>query len=316
MGRSRSDPALRTRREIFGRAEGQVGSAIPGYMGHVPGARLEDAAHGSTFHRSLEIARGLRSRPTFDAQAMRLHQEADMRRTRTTEEMVTAPPVDGRGLGYPSAGDFMHSRVRASNEAKDESHFHSSMGLTSLSHEDRGAAERTKGFGHAARGVPGYGGHVPGKVAENVFADTWSKSHENSLGAHFSARMAAPKRFGMLTKGGTMVATVPSDTLPESSIFNTSYHDRLRGWSTCQFSGTEVDPAGRLAPRDRQEAFGLHQPPIPNVRSHGLRGSAIHGYMGWVPSRQGESIVGERQCKTNAISDHLSRKNQLRITQR
>lgn len=230
--------------------------------------------------------------------------------------MTRASAIDKRGIGYPAAGDYFASDIRAVNEEKDASHHHSAMGLTSLSHEDRGAAERLRGYGRSTRGIPGYCGYVPGKLAENVHADTWSKSNEKSLGAHFGARLAAPKKWGLLTESGTMVAPVKSDTMAENATFNPSYHDRVRGWSNCQFTGTHIDPAGRLAPKDRQEGFSCQQPPAPNVSTHGYRGSAIHGYSGWVPGRSGDSVVGERQCKTNAVADHLFKKNYMRITQR
>jgi len=316
MRRTRSDPALKTRREVYGRPEGNIGHAVPGYMGHVPGMRHEDATYGCTFARSLEASRGTRSRATYDTQQLRKNGERAADETRRAEPRTIAPAHDKRGMFYPAAGDTQHSRIRASGEDKDEGHFHSSMGLTSSSHEDRGAAERLRSYGRAARGVPGYCGYVPGKIPENIYSDTWSKTHEKSLGAHFDARLKAPNKYGLLTAGGTLVSTSATDGSPEEPIFNTSYHDRIRGWSNCQFSGCHVDPAGRLAPRDRQEGFQLLPPPNPNIGNHGTRGAAIHGYMGWVPGRVGESVVGERQCKTNAISDHLFDKQIMRITQR
>lgn len=316
MRRSHSGPVNGTRRELFGRPEGLQGSATPGYSGHIPGIRHEDATYGHTFNRSVEAAQGIRSRSTFSAQTMRLDRDESERRLKSTAPVLRAPPVDKRGISYPAAGDTQHSRIRASNEEKDPTHFHSSMGLTSMSHEDRGAAEKLRGYGRAARGVPGYCGYVPGKHAENVYADTWSKTHEKSLGAHFGARMKAPKKWGLLSESGTMVHPVASDTLAEQPIFNPSYHDRVRGWNTSHFTGTHIDPAGRLAPRDRQEGYNCQPPPAPNVAVHGYRGAAIHGYAGWVPGRAGDSVVGERQCKTNAVADHITRKNQMRITQR
>lgn len=316
MLRSRSDPALKTRREVFGRQEGHIGHAIPGYMGHVPGMRHEDATYGTTFTRSLEASRGTRSRATYDVQQIRKSGQRAEDEARNAEPRSKAPEFDKRGITYAAAGDTLHSRIRASNEDKHDAHFHSSMGLTSMSHEDRGAAERMRSYGRAARGLPGYGGYVPGKRAENIYADTWSKTHENSLSAHFDARRKAPKKYGLLTAGGTLVATSAADGEAEQAIFNRSYHDRINGWSNCQFSGCHIDPAGRLAPRDRQEGFQLLPPPVPNIGNHGARGAAIHGYMGWVPGRVGESVVGLRQCKTNAVSDHLFEKQQMRITQR
>merc|ERR1711972_729525 len=112
----------------------------------------------------------------------------------------------------------------------------------------------------------------------------------------------------MLAENGTIVAPGRSASLAEVPIFNPSYQCQHRGWSSCEFTGTHIDPAGRLAPKDRQEGFGGKAPPSPR--------NQIHGYAGYVPGRFSESVVGERQCKTNDISDHLTRKNKMRITQR
>lgn len=176
-----------------------------------------------------------------------------------------------------------------------------------------------KGYGSAARGVPGYTGYIPGKHAENVVAEGWSKAHSRSLSSHFAARAEAPKKWSLMTEGRTLVAPVSSDTLAEVPIKNPSYHDIARGWSTCDFTGAHIDPAGRMAPKDRQEGFGAIQPAAPRF-SVGNQAATkvvpIHGYAGWVPGRVGESVVGERQCKTNAISDHLFQKNRMRTTQR
>lgn len=260
----------------------------------------------ATFGRSLDLSRELRSHKTFDAQAMRQTREDAHRRTRN-ETVPRAPEYDNRGHGYPAAGDTQHSRIPVSGEEK--AHYHSEYGLTSLAHDNLGGAGRMKGYGSVVRGIPGFRGFVPGKAAENVFAEGWSKSHERALGMHFHARATAPKKWSLLTEGGTMVGPVAADTLAEIRIFNPSYHDD-RGWSNCDFAGKHVDPAGRLAPKDRQEGFGHRSAAI------NLMGAPIHGYTGWVPGKVGESVVGERICKTNAISAHLFKKNQIRITQR
>jgi len=112
----------------------------------------------------------------------------------------------------------------------------------------------------------------------------------------------------LITEGGTLVAPTSADNLREKPLRNPSYQCRTRGWSGCEFSGINIDSAGRLPPKNRQEAYnGVGPPPS--------KGN-IHGYQGWVPGRVGESVVGERQCKTNDISGHLFKKNSMRITQR
>lgn len=282
-----------------------IGGAIPGYGGHLPGHRVEVSTIGNTFRDDVQACRTLRSRASVDPQ-----QHLSQTRERATQRLNAtsssrAPLYDTRGHHYPAAGDTQHSRVPAQGEEK--AHFHSSLGLTSLAHENLGGAGSLKGYGAAARGIPGYRGYVPGKHAENVHAEGWSKSHERSLGAHFEARATAPKKRSIVTEGGTIVHSVPSDALKEKPIHNPSFNDRVRGWSQCEFTGTHIDPAGRAGPKDRQESFGGTQPNVYNC---------AHGYAGWVPGRVGESVVGERQAKTNAVSTHLHNRNRMRITQR
>lgn len=309
MTQSQSEPRLlcKTQRQSVGN---HIGNAVPGYAGHVPGHRIEVTNFGQTFARDVEASRSSRTRHTVDPQALRLTQErAEMRRT-CSVPTVRGPTHDPRGFTYPAAGDTRHSRVPPSGEEK--AHYHSSMGLTSLAHEGLGGAGHLKGYAKAATGIPGYRGYVPGKAAENVFAEGWSKSHEQSLGAHFSARASQAKKFSIIAEGGTMVPAHPSDSLKEIPIKSNSYHDRVRGWSNCEFVGTQVDPAGRMAPSGRQEGFGAVQANINTMTAS----APIHGYAGWVPGRVGENVVGERQCKTNAVSQQLFNKSRMRITQR
>lgn len=305
MRSSRSEPQLyQTRRHVI---RDHIGSAIPGYAGHVPGARIEVSVLGGTFTKDVEASRHTRSRPTIDCQAHRLACDDRQKRANSTVPPPRAPAHDCRGIGYAAAGDTQHSRVPATCEEK--AHLHSSMGLTSLAHEGLGGAGHLRGYAKAVVGIPGYAGYVPGKAAENVHADTWSKSHERSLGAHLDARRSAPKKWCVVAESNTLVPGVRGDAQKEIPLMNPSYQDRVRGWSSCQFSGSHVDPAGRLAPRDRQEGFG-------GVQANLNEKVPIHGYAGWVPGRVGENVVGERQCKTNEVSAHLFNKNRMRVTQR
>eukprot|EP00931_Biecheleriopsis_adriatica_P121240 TRINITY_DN96323_c0_g1_i1.p1 TRINITY_DN96323_c0_g1~~TRINITY_DN96323_c0_g1_i1.p1 ORF type:complete len:311 (-),score=40.87 TRINITY_DN96323_c0_g1_i1:61-993(-) len=310
MRRTRSDTQIfNTRRSAIG---DHIGNAVPGYMGYVPGARLEVENSAATHKRSIELAKESRSHRTWDAQAHRLGREHADRRARSTVPPTLLPTYDNRGISYPAAGDTHHSRVASSTEEKV--HFHSSMGLSSLTHDNLGGAGDLKGYGAAARGIPGYKGFVPGKVAENVHAEVWSKCHEKSLKSHFESRGRAPKVYSLVTEGRTTIAPVKADTLAEVPIRNPSYHDHARGWSDCAFTGKHIDSAGRLPPHGRQEGFGGIQPPVNQMGMHGI--IPIHGYAGCVPGRVGENVVGERQCKTNAIADQLFRKNCMRNTQR
>lgn len=304
MNRSRSDPYIHgARRHIFRQ---EIANAIPNYAGHVPGVRTEEDVSFGYFGKNVDACRHRRSRATFDHQDARIKQEDQERFTRSLPTRIEAPEYDKRGVSHPVAGDTLHSRVPASNE--DRVHYQSSLGLTSLTHEDRGGIGRHRGYQSASRAIAGFTGHIPGKIAENIFSDGWSKTTERSVANHLAAVRNNPKEHCVMTQGATVVAPHPADTLGEKPIFNPSYQDRIRGWSNCEFTGKHVEAAGRLAPKDRQEGFQGVSPPPSKGR--------IHGYAGWVPGRVGENVVGERQCKTNDIANHLFKKQRMRVTQR
>jgi len=301
---ARSEPALlNTRRHVVGE---HIGGAIPGYRGFIPGMNVEADVSFNRFTECVQACRGSRTRATYDPIQHRRNgrDEAD-RRTRSLSTS-RAPEHDNRGIAHPFAGDTHHSRIPVTGEEK--AHMQHHLGLTSQAHEDCGGFGRLKGYGSATRGIPGFTGYVPGKHAENCFADGWSKMTERSVANHLRAVRKTPKEMALLTEGRTLVAPVPSDMLEEVPIRNPSYQCKTRGWSGCEFSGIEIDYAGRNAPKDRQEGYGGQAPPPSKAK--------IHGYSGWQPGRVGESVVGERQCKTNDISDHLFKKNRMRFTQR
>lgn len=301
MRRAESEPSLLvTQRHLFGNHAAQ---SIPGYAGFVPGRRNE--VHEGTFrpHASdVRASRSSRAIGAFDPPQLQLSR-ARTRVAKPETPLVRSGDYDARGVGHPAAGDVFDSRIPHSREA-----LHSrTLGVTSLCYERRGGGDRLGRYGNAVKGLPGYTGHIPGKIAENVHADTWSKSNENAVSSHILSRRAAPRVSSILTEGHTAVPAVPADMFPEVPLVNNSYQDHVRGWSDCEYSGTQVDPAGRLAPCGRQEDFGCKAPP--------LRG-AMHGYAGYVPGRVSENVVGERQCKTNHVAELLTKKNKLRITQR
>jgi len=281
-------------------------SAIPGYLGFVPGKNSETHISFGIPTVNIEACRQERTRASFDPQAQRKSRLEETDRVAKIVAPPRQPFHDSRGMNHPCAGDTRHSRIPLSGEEKV--HLQSELDLTSHSHEERGGMGNLRGYGSASRSISGFTGHIPGKFAENVFGDGWSKQTERSVGHHLRAVRKGPKEFSLLTQGGTVVAPITADMLEEKPIRNTSYQDRTRGWSDCEYSGTQVDPAGRVGPKNRQEGYGGVGPP---TCKHG-----IHGYSGWNPGRIGESVVGERQCKTNDISHALFLKNTMRITQR
>mmetsp|Transcript_59773 Transcript_59773/g.142249 ORF Transcript_59773/g.142249 Transcript_59773/m.142249 type:complete len:303 (-) Transcript_59773:177-1085(-) len=302
MLRTQSEPTLVDTQKSS--IQGHISGAIPGYQGHVPGARCDPAVQIGTFADTVRKCKTIRSRPHYDHQAVRLGIEADDLRARTMKEPVLAPRFDKRGVGYQPAGDVTFSRMPPGGEIP--AYRHSDLGLASASFEGRGAAS-LKGYGSAARSIPGFHGFVPGRQAENVIGMGWSKTNETSIASHLTSRQKGMRSRSLVTDGGTVVPTAPGDSQPEVPLYSLSYNDQVRGFSTCEFTGSKVDPAGRMAPCGRQEDFGLARPtPHP----------VIHGYAGWVPGRVGENVIGERQCKTNTLANKLWRKQRMRTTQR
>lgn len=283
-----------------------IGNSIPGYTGYTPGSRVEADVSFGIPRVCIDNCRHERKRATYDHQAQKQAKKDETERMSRSMPAPRAPMHDNRGIDFPFAGDTQHSRIPPAGEEKF--HRQSHLGLTSHAHENQGEFGNLRGFGSATRGIVGYTGYTPGKHAENVFGDGWSKQTERSVASHLRAVRKGPKELTMISAGGTMVAPNSADMLGEKPLKNPSYQHRSRGWSDCPFSGMHVDSAGRRAPRNCQEAYG-------DVMPAPCKGQ-IHGYQGWVPGRVGESVVGERQCKTNDISHQLFYKNRMRITQR
>jgi len=303
MHRAYSEPNLRTRKSLFG---GLAASSIPGYQGHCPGKNVDDVVCG-TWRKVNEQCRESRKIPTYDGQSLRCEREAESQRKPSEKRRV--PKYDSRGIGFPPAGDTTHSRIFRSDE------YTSLMapgtcsktwdGLVNQSPQGyKGFSTQIAGFGKATGNIPGFTGHVPGKIAENLYGDTWSKTCENSVSSHFMARSQAPKRTSFFTKEHTAVPAIDSDFYKEIPLHNRSYIDLKHGFSNCQYTGMQIDPAGRLPPAGHQETFGRQRPP---------QASIVHGYAGYVPGRVSENVHGDRQCKTNEVSTLLTYKNKVRI---
>jgi len=306
MIRAHSEPNLRTRKSLFG---DHAASSIPGYLGHCPGKNVDDLLCG-TWKKVNEACREFKKIPTYDGQALRCEREAEGKKQSPKE--TKAPKYDKRGIGFQPAGDTMYSRIFSSDQKTSLI----GPGVCSktwdgLVHRSpqgyKGFSTEITGFGNATRNIPGFTGHIPGKIAENLYGDTWSKTCENSVASHFLVRAKAPKRTAFFTKEHTAVPAIDCDYYKEIPLHNKSYIDHENGWSTCQYAGLQIDPAGRLPPAGHQETFGRHRPP---------EASIVHGYSGYVPGRVSENVHGDRQCKTNEVSQLLTYKNKMRVTQR
>jgi len=282
--------------------------SIPGYLGHCPGKNVDDVKCG-TWRAVNDACREFRKKPTYNGQDLRVEREAEAKRK--SPVILRAPKYDKRGIGFQPAGDTRHSRIFRSDEKT------SLIGPGNLSktwesvvhHAPqgfKGFSTQITGCGNATRNIPGFTGHIPGKIAENMYGDTWSKTCENSIACHFMARSKAPKNTSFFTKEHTAVPAVDADFVKEIPVHNKSYIDQTYGWSDCQYTGLQVDPAGRLPPNGRQGTFGRERPPEATI---------VHGYAGYVPGRVSENVHGERQCKINEISTLLSYKNKVRINQ-
>lgn len=286
-----------------------LNGAVPGYQGHVPGHRIEDVTCGHVFARGVEAGRHSRSVPTLDAQGLR-DSTASFKGGSMSRRALTAsspqPRFDTKGVEHPISGDFLASRIPASGEAK--THYQSNLGLTSRIYEQPDCLEASRlprGTGSGARSAPGCTVHIPGKRAQNVFGDGWSKSNERSLGEHTRARQAAKQGRGYEMSPPFLVPR--ADAMVEAPLFNPAYNGSTRGWSDCKYTGVHVDPAGMTAPTLRQKALGS-VPPVP--------AKSIPGYSGWVPCRMGDNVVGVRQRECAEISGRLEHNNRTIIVQR
>lgn len=329
MHRPHSACSLRTRKDpCQNETCERTTTAIPGYTGYVPGR--SDNFDFSTWRRETQACCSNRSLPTFDAQQLRRERERDLpSRTR-------CPKYDNRGIGFRPAGDTdsvaMTTNERTSQIAPgnvsqtwDATVNHAPLGRN-------GSAHDIKGYSSVTRNIPGFTGYIPGKVAENLFGDGFSKTCENSLASHFLARKdqfphlrphsaptglrsssrpntsQRPISAPVITKDHTAVLAVDTDFMKEIPLISSSYQDMIRGWSQCPYNGCQVEPAGAVAPVGRQERFFRPQPPV---------GDGIPpGYTGYVPGKRSENVFAERKHVTRQISQLLTHKNKVRSKQR
>lgn len=292
-----------------------VVTGIPGYRGFRPGRNELEAGTYKTMARDCRDSRaGVQyGRLTSDEKAPYVDKcWFDKMR----KEILPEPKESFRGnpkaflSEMPAAGDYRESAIPRGQSLPPH-------------HEDCGP----QGRGASVCGITSYTGFLPGYKSENVYGSTWGRNRMRSTAASLEqtrktrqlsttdARHPA-RSVVRLTKEGTAVPEAETDLFPEMVPFSNSYNDVKRGFSSCMFSGTHIDPAGRLGPSGagassrqpaRQDSFGRHRPPPP-VKPH--------GYAGCIPGKFAENVVGERMCKTNEIAKFLTYKNQIRVVQR
>jgi len=294
-------------------------------MGYVPG-RTEHADF-STWRKETQACRNERSLPTYDAQFLRRERESQ----KDPPFIIRCPKYDNRGIGFPAAGDTdsvamvsneRRSQIASGNvsETWDQTVNHAPLGRNCSAHD-------IKGYGNVTRNIPGFTGYIPGKVAENLFGDGFSKTCENSLASHFLARRGPrphsaptgsrgsrpttsqrPISAPVMTKDHTLVPAVDTDFMQEMPLISRSYQDMIRGWSHCPYNGCSVEAAGAVAPVGRQERYHRSKPPV---------GDGIPpGYTGYVPGKISENVFAERKHTTRQISQLLTHKNKVRSKQR
>lgn len=267
-------------------------------MGYVPGRR--DNCDFGTWARMTQACHEQRKLPTFDAQ-MLAAENAHKARNAIVDQIRAPRPMSAGSVD--AAGD-QYMKVGRDHSTKE-----------------------VPGFASVTRNIPGFTGYIPGKVAENLFGDGFSKTCESSLSSHFLARRARPHSAPtgphsssrprtsqrpvsapILTKDHTAVTTMESDFFQEIPLHNRNYQDVLRGWSRCEYTGCQIEPAGAVAPVGRQERFGRAKPPEVD--------GIPPGYTGYVPGKISENIFAERKLKERQISKLLTHKNKVRSKQR
>lgn len=276
-------------------------NAIPRYAGYIPG-KYSETVYAGIPQRVNKVCQQERT--------------LNITTQKVRGQSVPAPPPerqrpwDRRGHASPFAGDYKESMVASPRRP-----------------------EATAGAKSAVVGnIPGYGGHIPGHHAENVYGNTWQRTLDNSNRAHektycgdnrverddpfplrsrkeprgFWDQAQNKNRRSLITKEGTVIPRVDSDHFREIAPFNPAYNDLARGYSGCPFTGKNIDPAGRNAPVTRQEGHKLAPPPT---------GVRANGYMGFIPGKYSENVIGERERKTNEISSILTSKTRIRTLQ-
>lgn len=249
-----------------------LNGAIPGYQGHVPGKRIEVSTCGHRFSQGVQAGRASRSVATLDAQATRQDMAA------ATKTIRLPPDAGGAEVPYQARIGLM-SRIYDQPDCPE-------------------ARRLPRGSATAAGSLPGCTVHVPGKKAQNVFGEGWSKANVRSLGEHVRARKASRhvQRYDM---GPSL------EGVQEPSLFDSSYQGSTRGWSTCAYTGVQIGAAG--APAGRVQATGLSPPAM---------AKSIPGYSGWVPCRYGDNVFGVRQRECAEIAGTLKNNSRMTTVQR
>jgi len=262
-------------------------NAIPRYGGYIPGKYCETVYNGIPYRMN----RKCQKERTLNISTEKL------RGTKVATPPKRYRPWERRGYLSPSAGDFKESLI-ATPRRKE-------------------ATTMKKSF--STGNIPGYGGHIPGLHAENVYGETWQRGLEGSNIAHektyrgdnrytrddcFPLRSRKVPRGvwdssqnknvrTLLTEKSTVIPRVDRDHYHEVPVFNPSYNDRCRGYSACAYTGKCIDPAGRLAPVTRQEGYQLAAAPV---------GREQLGYKGFIPGKLAENVIGERERTVHDIS--------------
>lgn len=129
------------------------------------------------------------------------------------------------------------------------------------------------GNGHWVPTIPGYGGYIPAKHAENICGG----------GIIHTCKMAGRA----IAERNPLNEPLPSVTLQDDTR-RSRFKDEYQTWSRSDGS----------APRAEQVQLAA------DVRDHCSK--QIPGYMGHVPRKHGESIYGTNFCAANRIAADFS----------
>eukprot|EP00439_Symbiodinium_sp_Y106_P051474 s3337_g6.t2 len=158
---------------------GRGGHAIPGYSGHIPGKGPEGANMGKRFAAANEHGfRSLRGEPS-QAQA------SNPRKCRDPHSNIPGYSGHIPGKLEDSGGATWHT-VNLRLHSTDSTVPMSTPRAEARSERrplapEAGSAMLRPGTGQAASAVPGYSGHVPGKLSENIVGATCAAA--NALAA-------------------------------------------------------------------------------------------------------------------------------------
>jgi len=131
--------------------------------------------------------------------------------------------------------------------------------------------------------VAGYGGHIQGKVAENIHSSTVQRA--NDLASVTRNRTKAWKQTPLKD-------TVKADHLADRST------------PTGPGVATSIDASWRMQHFGEEGPGYSHVVAVPTKKSKyiDIKGSAVPGYQGYIPGKVSDNVYGQPEARTNRIA--------------